>query len=539
MTANSHRRICINEDNGHFYSSRAPKEISRGEIESLVDFYAKSQVGQMLFCVNVRRALFDSRKWEPVFTGYDPDGPDDQPCLDWLPEDQRRLDTVNEGRRQLHNLRLMKDCQLDHFAIWLERCRKHNIQGFLSIRMNDCHYSNDLNSHWHSSFWKNNPQLRIVTHRDPRKLGEHALDYTKKEVRDYSLGLIRELFERYDMDGIELDWMRFGLNLPYGKCRSGAHFLTEFIKEVCELSRICSKRTGKPMSLAVRVPPTVETCLSLGYDVLTWIKQELVQQITISNFLCDHWLDYPVETWKAVIGDHPVALGVCFHAGITDPAIENGSPRTKKWLQELPDIVRGAAGAALVKGADLIYLFNHCYYEHDTVNPQRVKYLQDIIHTCGSIASMSGLPRRHILTYQQFAAPGEPDRRKIPVSLRPGSMVLSSRIDNIIPLRFNIGPAAGKNERARLLLGFDNQAAETAGEKLKIAKVWLNDIPCATGEAVISKPNPVSSNAALIISWQLPEEALHPGENYIEFEAPDSTGSLTWAEIIITQPHMA
>jgi len=513
------KRICINEDNGHFYSSRRPEELTEGCIAGLVDTYAAdTQVGQILFCVNVQKALFDSAVWEPVFAGYDPDGPDDQPLLRWLAPEQRRLDTVNEGRRQVHNIWLMTQKGLDHFAIWLNQCRKRSVEGWLTVRMNDCHWVDNPDSHWHSSFWKDHPECRIVTHRQRISWEENSLDFSHEKVREHYLGFIRELFERFDMDGLELDWMRFGYCLPYGKAKASRSIITEFIGRVRDLSRICSDRTGRNVRIGVRVPPEIQTCLSMGYDVIEWIGAGLVDQVTIANFLSDHWLDFPVETWKAVIGKKPVVLGVCLYLGITDP-------NTGSWFYDNADIYRGSAGAALVRGADRIYLFNTCYYEHHK-ELKRDDMLNDILTTCGSPKTIAGKGRRHILTFRQTSAPGEAIWRKIPVPLRKQTLDFISRRNQIIIFQFNLGPTPLENERTFIHLGFDVEANDV----LRSAKMWANGSQCAPVDG-LPPPEFVTDVAKLFLSWEIDRDALNAGENIVEYNAPDMDGNIVWAEI--------
>lgn len=510
------KRICINEDNGHFYSTRNPDELSTETIAALVDTYCTdTQVGQILFCVNVKRALFDSKTWDPIFKGYDPDGPDDQAMLQWLPPNEQRLDTVNQGRRQIHNIWLMAHKGLDHFAIWLDRCRENDVEGWLSVRMNDCHYVDNESSHWHSDFWKENPDCRIVTYRDPTGWSEYSLDFSQEKVRQYYLRFIRELFERYDMDGLELDWMRFGHCLSYGAARQNSGLITEFIEEVRGLSKICSQRIGKDVQIAVRVPPEIQTCLSYGYDVIEWIQRELVQQITISNFLSDHWLDFPVETWKAVIDKRPISLAVCVHAGITDP-------NKYKWLLDNADIYRGSAGAALAKGADRVYLFNTCYYERDETH-HRDAMLKDILTTCGSIKTIAEKTRRHILTFKQVLAPGEPETRKIPVTLPK---------EGVLFLRFSIGPAPQQGQKGIVLLGFSVDDAETdLIGKLRNSTLLMNGHKCQPVE--VETPPFVTDTADSFIAWAAPEGTLQTGENVVEHLPCGIEGRVVWAEIMI------
>ena len=44
-----------------------------------------------------------------------------------------------------------------------------------------------------------------------------AFDYARAEVREYFVGLVREACERYDVDGIDLDWLRMPFFFRFGE----------------------------------------------------------------------------------------------------------------------------------------------------------------------------------------------------------------------------------------------------------------------------------------------------------------------------------
>ena len=148
------RRLCLNENNGHAYAYMAPEHTNETSLRDLVDLYARdTQVGQLLFCVNVQRALFDSRAWQPLFDGYDPEGPDDQPMFQWtfnINPNTPGARTVFRERRKVHCLWLLAQRGIDHCAVWLDQCRKRRVEGWLSMRMNDSHYTNEPSCHWHN-----------------------------------------------------------------------------------------------------------------------------------------------------------------------------------------------------------------------------------------------------------------------------------------------------------------------------------------------------------------------------------------------------
>ena len=102
------------------------------------------------------------------------------------------------------------------------------------MRINDVHNVNDEHSFIHSEFWRQNPLYRRVPYRFS-EWTDRAFDYGRLEVREHHMKLIRELAERYDFDGLELGWMRFGSHFKPGHEGGGAEILTECTGEVRRL----------------------------------------------------------------------------------------------------------------------------------------------------------------------------------------------------------------------------------------------------------------------------------------------------------------
>ena len=99
--------------------------------------------------------------------------------------------------------------------IYIDSCRRHGIAAIASMRMNDAHTSDEARE-WQvrSRRKKSRPDLLIGSPTPTRAGGADRWnfcwqwDYEQEEVRDRFLGLVDETLERYDFDGVELDWMR-------------------------------------------------------------------------------------------------------------------------------------------------------------------------------------------------------------------------------------------------------------------------------------------------------------------------------------------
>ena len=78
---------------------------------------------------------------------------------------------------------------------------------------------------------------------------------------------------RYDFDGLELDWMRFGYHCKLGYEREGLAIRNDFTAQVSRLLDGWEKKRGHKIKLGARVPSRPQTALGLGYDVATWAQR--------------------------------------------------------------------------------------------------------------------------------------------------------------------------------------------------------------------------------------------------------------------------
>jgi len=512
--------VIINEDNGHFYSSRLPEQMTAEVVRGLIDTYAAGAgtVGVAL-CVNLRRALFASEAWEPVYHGYDPEGGPDQPFLAGLEPPEREIRHGSQGRLLAHNIWTLKERGIDHLALWLDRCRRHGIEGWLTMRMNDVHYSDNLDHFWHCTLWRTRPDLWRVNYRYDTNW-DRAFDYGNEEVREHHMALIRELFERYDMDGLELDWIRSIFHFAPGKEEEGCGILTAFVREVRELTRQWSERRGHPIKLSVRVPECPETGRRLGMDGVAWVREGLVDQVVLSPWLSVIPFDPPVDLWRDHIGDRDIKLAVC----LSTSTLPFSAARSRKgWAENTIELLRGAALSAYHKGADRVYLFNYCYYESSAP-----PHLRQILNELGSAEAIAGKPRRHAVAFQEIAAPGEAEWSVLPVRLDATCGI--SKPGPTATLCPYIGPAPTGDEKASVILGFDcdEESPEGPGD----LDVHVNGVRCEHDpEPALPKGFPPI--ASPLYALDIPAGALHSGRNAIECRSRSSKGTVVWAEIYV------
>ena len=111
--------------------------------------------------------------------------------------------------------------------------------------MNDVHSVDEPDNFMHSTFWREHPECWRVPHGSASPWVNRAMNYAHAEVREHQMALVRELLERYDADGLELDWMRFGYHLTPGREREEGAILTEFVAhDVARLANEWSTKRG-------------------------------------------------------------------------------------------------------------------------------------------------------------------------------------------------------------------------------------------------------------------------------------------------------
>ena len=481
------RGLVINEDNSHFCLYRPADKMTRAGLDEFIDQYAGKQVTHLFFCPNGMRINYRTKAkgWESIWDGNHPE--------------------KSENNHWLHNFWLLDQRGLDPYAVWTVRCRKKGISPWITMRMNVFSWRDETDHFSHSTFWKKHPELwRLRPHRS-------ELDYGMPAVRQRSLALIREFFERYDVDGLELDWMRWPTHFRPGDEQKGRKVLTEFIRQVRALAGEWSEKRAHPIQISARVPAVPEAALGLGLDGVAWAKEGLIDILVPASFL-DADFDIPVDRWRKLIGSKSqVTLAPCLESGVRGhPEL---GPNAKSWVTNRVAMVRGFTAAMLHRGADQIYLFN---FMDDYLPPDEYR---SILTQCGRLETVVDKPRRHIVTSHDVAAPGAPHPSSLPKPLVAGK-----------PVKFSLytGPrlATGRAViRAILANGQNVDQAQLAAR--------LNSAVCRPIADLGKLDQFVESTR--ITQFDVPLSSLREGNNQIEMSLEaGGEQKLLWLEILMS-----
>jgi hypothetical protein len=448
-----------------------------------------------MLCVNAQRTAYDSKVWASFWQGYDPTGPDDQPLLRGLPTASRKA-----TRAWIHTAWQMSADGLDPVAVWIERARQKGISPWVSIRMNDLHNLEDEDHPLHSPFWKAHPELRRISYRG--EMRDRAFDFGREEVREYTFRLIEEVAHRYDFDGIELDWMRHGFHFAPGREQEGVEHLNEFQRRVRTL-------IGRKKKIGVRVPPHPESALRLGMDAVTWAREGTADLVVPTNYWRTVDTSMPIRLWRGILPAKTL-LGAGLELGL-NPYVGSTTAEGKPFGYNSLETVRGAAAAFLEQGADRVYLFN--YMDSQTAIEDLREY-PVLLRDCGSLHSLRGKPRRHVVTYTDTRAPGE-----------ARGYLLPARIEarNWAAFRVATGPTPEAGLESRVRVGIEAGSAEW--------KVRVNNSPTRpVGMETAGGRRPWP--AGPVYAFDVPREAFRDGETVVEIAAPaDGGGTIRWVEI--------
>lgn len=264
-----------------------------------------------------------------------------------------------EGQFADNNLAQFLEQKTDGLRLSAEFARKHRLESIWTLRMNDIHDA------WTPQFvsqWKKDDPTRVMStldkakgFNDRRRLWS-LVDFEHKDVEPRLLAIIEEVLRNYPIDGIELDWLR-------APCYFRSHYeggdvtdkqvavLTRLVTNIRKLVLRESERQGKPFLLVARVPITVKLCRRIGIDVDGWLRNGLIEVLTLGGGYVA--FDQPIEELIALAHKHEVPVYPC----ISQSGLMQRPPRGKGEPQ--PGEAWNAAALRFWEaGADGIYTFN-------------------------------------------------------------------------------------------------------------------------------------------------------------------------------------
>lgn len=426
--------LVINEDNSHYFLSRGAAGADIEKVKELTSHYCIGQVSEVKYNFMAQRANVTGLNVEPIWHEVEDRGEAEGMFFRGRHYPDRTAGWVRCAKG-LH------EQGIDPYRVWLDETRRLGRRATLSMRMNDCHDIEDDDHFFHCEFWRNHPEYRLDTSARESGYGLYwvsALDYTHEEVRAYKLNIIKAVLERYDMDGLEIDWMRHGYNVGLSNVDAGRAALTDFHRQVRALADGAEKRLGHPVTISARVSAAPEDAFARGMDVAAWVREGLVQEIIPTAFWATSDTGMPISLWRSILGgDVKISAGM--------ELLVRPFPASDT-IGETSLFLAGQAADYYYQGADQIYLFNHMDSQTAMADPEDYKRALSII---GTPETAYAAHRRHVITYHDFVTFGIPISNALPAPL-PANRFSGH-------LRLSIGPKPEAGRKCRLILGFDTE----------------------------------------------------------------------------------
>lgn len=260
----------------------------------------------------------------------------------------------------------------DLIGLSQQRARERGIAFFLSWRMNDVQFLERPTSPSASPFWREHPEYRVggpdvpAGDGDVHKRPLLALDFRHEAVRDYKFGFIEELCERYEIDGLELDFLRFPCFFPPDMSfEEKASIMNDFVRRV----RRMMNDKGLDIPLGARVAGNFHVNRSAGLDLRTWIDEGWVDMLNLSASM-PTTVDHEIEAFRAAFPGTRIygeITHIASHRRFSGDAGVRGGHSARWHISR--EILHATAHSFLERGADGISFFNYVYSRNHQIEP--------------------------------------------------------------------------------------------------------------------------------------------------------------------------
>ena len=279
---------------------------------------------------------------------------------------------------------------IDVFDVWIKRCRENGQNPWLSFRMSDTHniliyYGKDIDC-YPKKAWENGWMVG-----EEYGWFKYCLDYSVPEVRETILKYIEEQLLRYDVYGIELDFMREIIVFKYltADMKKCTEILTDFMREVKEITKRAEKVHGHEIKILVRTMRDIVQANSFGHDLKTWAREGLVDIINPTSRWAGTDSGIPVKEWQKLCPDVEIVPGL--EVGL------NYNPEKEGLTQVSAEIARGLCASFLSQGADGVYFYN--YFVNPEEEPCDVYDLAEYISILMACSNLDEIYREYSLRF--------------------------------------------------------------------------------------------------------------------------------------------
>ena len=384
----------------------------------------------------------------------------------------------------------------------LNAARLAGQEAVISVRMNDIHDSFGKITY---PFKLKNRHMLI----DPNGVepGWSALDYSFDQVREHKFEYISQVCAKYLPDGLELDFFRHPVYFNSGQEAKNLALMTDFVRDVRHRLDNIGQANNRPILLIVRLADTLEKSIKMGFDLPTWLKEDLLDVLIIGGGYAPFGKDWTQV--RDLARQHEVPSYPCFSSSLiyTFGSIEP---------------MRAAASNFWHLGAEGVYLFNHFV----TVDLKKfeAKVVYDELKRLGDPHTLVGLDKAFCQDYVKLFSEDDP----------VGLNVMLKRMTADPPLPTAIGPTS---KAIPLLVGDDLnrwpankkpacQLCLSANPVDAPLVAWFNGKELGTGHATDTRYR----------EYDIDAQVVRHGDNTLTVKASGPPAELTGAHLWVRYP---
>lgn len=292
------RRLIYNSDGGNVFIDKTPPG-TPADVYHYVDEVADSQVTTYCICPNYGMPLiYPSRGTEMIGASLEGARWEEAEKQAQLPEHAGGMD------RGIAHSRALVASGHDPIGLIVDRAHEKKLEAFITFRLNEVHDVTNADSLMVSQFWRGHPERRVgkpgeglqgvfkdIIGGNPKYpvspvVGTWfpgALDFSVPEVRARRLAELRECCERYDIDGLDLDFQRLPIYFRQTEGPQRVETMTAWLREVRQMTREAGMQRGRPILLSARVMARPEQNLAIGLDPFAWARDSLNRGMPLAS----------------------------------------------------------------------------------------------------------------------------------------------------------------------------------------------------------------------------------------------------------------
>ena len=382
----------------------------------------------------------------------------------------------------------------DTLELLIEAGHDNDIEVFYSNRMNDWHDAFDTDLMYNMR--REHPEWLLSTQEEGSKYEYPdvrscwtAWDFEVAEIRELTVDALKEVCRDYDVDGIELDFLRGTAYFsPTMELRAveqrHVEILTNMMRQIRQVTEEEGLRRGRPILLMPRITNDVPLSMTIGLDVEKWLEEGLIDLLHIGS-----WVNFeiPAKPTIDLAHRHDTPVYSIVHGNHKDRTFEDKA------------VWRGDALWRFSQGADGAYTFNvfdpHLWLWSELGDPAAIEgkdrsYIWDYLESQHHESDV--LPRLRISSY----------RRPVTIDASGGeAMIIFVGEDLSEP------PPEGKRRQVKLRVHVTDMAE---GQQLALT---LNGASLESDDMSESRAEEESSFA---LSFRVDPGLVKRGENRVE-----------------------